>query len=72
MSSDRTLRYKVVETGIVADDVLEDLINERTGKGRRFEDIRFAMKDSSRRPVMAFLFFTSLGDASTDEGFPNE
>ena len=57
MSSDRTLRYKVVETGIVEDEVLEDLINEWTGKGWRFEDIRFAMKDSSRRPVMAFFVF---------------
>jgi len=61
-SEDQKIEYKVVETSIVADDVLEKLINEWVGQGWRFEDIRFAMKESSRRPVMAFLFFTRISD----------
>ena len=36
--------YKVVETSQVTDEELEG--------------IRFAMHESSRRPTMAFLFFT--------------
>jgi hypothetical protein len=64
-SEDAAVEYKVVETSIVSDDILEQLINEWVGRGWRFEDIRFAMKESSRRPVMAFLFFTRVSDAST-------
>jgi hypothetical protein len=57
------LKYKVVETSVVTDDVLEQLLNEWSSRGWRFEDIRFVAKDSSRRPVMAFLFFTRHGTA---------
>jgi hypothetical protein len=50
--------YKVVETSTVTDEAIELLLNEWTVKGWQFESIQFVMAPSSRRPVMAFLFFT--------------
>ena len=52
------LGYKVVETSSVTDETLEDLINEWVGKGWTFDGMQFAMRDSSKRPAMAFLLFT--------------
>ena len=60
------LRYKVVETQIVTDEVLEDLINCWVNKGWHLDGIRFAMSDASRRPSMAFVLFTREG-ASPEE-----
>ena len=51
-------QYKVVELTTVADDEMEEALNEWTAKGWTFEGIHFAMKDSSKRPAMAFIFFT--------------
>ena len=51
------LRYKVVETQTVTDEVIEDLINQWVTKGWQLEGIRFAMSDASRRPAMAFVLF---------------
>lgn len=50
--------YKVVETSIVTDEEIERVLNEWTAKGYVFESIQFVTSVSSRRPVMAFLFFT--------------
>ncbi len=50
--------YKVVETSSVTDEVLERIINETVGKGWSFDGMQFAMRDSSKRPSMAFLIFT--------------
>ena len=50
--------YKVVELTTVTDEDLESLINEWVGKGWNFETIQFAMRDASKRPAMAFVFFT--------------
>ena len=52
------LDYKVVETSEVTDAALEKILNEWTAQGYRLESIQFAMRDSSRRPTMAFLLFT--------------
>ena len=52
------MEYKVVETSTVTEDELERIVNEWTCKGYAFESIQFVKADSSRRPVMAFLFFT--------------
>lgn len=57
------LRYKVVETQIVTDEILEELINEWVEKGWLLDGIRFAMSDASRRPSMAFILFTMEGEA---------
>ncbi len=50
--------YKVVETSTVAEDELESILNDWTQKGWTFDGMQFAMRDSSKRPSMAFLTFT--------------
>jgi hypothetical protein len=50
--------YKVVETGTVTEEELETLLNEWTQKGWHLDGIQFAMRESSKRPSMAFLIFT--------------
>lgn len=49
--------YKVVETSDVTDSELERVLNEWTAQGWRLESIHFAMRESSRRPAMAFVMF---------------
>jgi hypothetical protein len=55
--------YKVVETSSVTEDELERIINERVGQGWAFDGMQFAMRESSKRPAMAFLLFTRPSDA---------
>ncbi len=50
--------YKVVETSTVTDEEIEKILNHWTAEGFSFESIHFVTTDSSRRPRMAFLFFT--------------
>jgi hypothetical protein len=50
--------YKVVETSTVTDEAVEKILNEWTAKGYVFESIQFVTSVSSKRPTMAFLFFT--------------
>ncbi len=57
------MAYKVVETSTVTDEEIERLLNEWTGRGYVFDSIRFVTSDSSRRPKMAFLFFTSKDES---------
>ena len=52
------LTYKVVETSSVTDRELERILNEWTGKGWNLDTMQFAMRDSSKRPSMAFVTFT--------------
>ncbi len=52
------LAYKVVETSSVTEENLESIINEHVKKGWAFDGMQFAMRDSSKRPAMAFLLFT--------------
>ncbi|HKJ04136.1 MAG TPA: DUF4177 domain-containing protein [Geopsychrobacteraceae bacterium] len=54
--------YKVVELSQVDDLSLEKNLNDWTGKGWKFDRLQFAMSDGSRRPTMAFLFFTREED----------
>jgi len=49
--------YKVVETSDVSDASLEQILNEWTAQGWKLESLHFAMRESSRRPSMAFLMF---------------
>lgn len=57
-NEERGLRYKVVEVANVSDEEIEKLLNEWTAQGWRFESMHFAMRESSKRPSMAFLLFT--------------
>ncbi len=52
------LRYKVVETGTVTDEAIESILNKWTTQGWIFDNMQFAMRDSSKRPSMAFVTFT--------------
>ncbi len=51
-------RYKVVEVSDVTDRELESALNRWSGEGYRFESIHFVSQPGSRRPTMAFLFFS--------------
>lgn len=57
-AEDRPGPYKVVELTEVTDERLEDALNEWTLAGYRLESLHFAMRESSKRPSMAFLVFT--------------
>jgi len=61
--------YKVVELSTVSDEEIEKALNEWTGQGWTFDTIHFAMRESSRRPAMAFLSFTRPS-SETGEGSP--
>ena len=52
------LIYRVVETSDVSDVGIEKILNETTAEGWTFDSMQFAMRESSRRPAMAFLTFT--------------
>lgn len=52
------LEYKVVEISDVTDVEIESALNEWTAQGWTFDTMQFAMRDSSKRPAMAFLTFT--------------
>jgi len=52
------IRYKIVEISTVTDDQIESVVNDFTAKGWNFEHIQFAMREGSKRPAMAFIFFT--------------
>jgi hypothetical protein len=49
--------YKVVETSVVVEEELERILNATTREGWILDGIQFAMRDSSKRPTMAFLIF---------------
>ena len=55
--AEKTTRYKVVETSLVTDETLEEIINEWVEKGWKLESIQFAMREASKRPAMAFVLF---------------
>jgi len=52
------LIYKVVETSLVTDEKLERIVNEYVSQGWVFDEIKFAMREASKRPAMAFILFT--------------
>lgn len=53
-----SIRYKVIELGTVTDEEIENALNEWTAEGWTFDTMQFAMRDSSKRPSMAFVTFT--------------
>jgi hypothetical protein len=61
------MAYKVVEISTVTDEEIERVLNEWTPRGWTFTNIHFVMTEASRRPAMAFIFFT--GKAAGD--FPD-
>ncbi len=55
---DGAVEYKVVEVASVTDEELERVLNEYTQLGWTLDGIQFAMRESSKRPAMAFVLFT--------------
>jgi hypothetical protein len=60
----RGLTYKVVELSVVDEGTLEHAVNEWVSRGWSLEGVQFAMRESSKRPSMAFVFFTRDGPRS--------
>ena len=56
------LEYKVVETSDVSAEALEEILNEWTRQGWTLDTMQFAMRDSSKRPAMAFVTFTRAAE----------
>jgi hypothetical protein len=52
------MQYKIVETSSVTDEDLERIVNEWVETGWAFEGFQFVVKESSKRPSMAFVIFT--------------
>ena len=61
-------RWKIVETSSVTDENLESIVNEWTGQGWIFDGMQFAMRESSKRPAMAFVVFTRSEEDEGDDG----
>ena len=64
------LQYKVVELSTVDEGALERTLNTWTAQGWNLDGVQFAMRESSKRPAMAFVFFTRESTAhahDTDE-----
>ena len=59
------LHYHIRETSTVTDEVLQRIINEEVAQGWNLDGIQFALRDSSKRPSMAFIVFTR--EAEEDE-----
>ncbi len=57
------LVYKVIETSDVTAEALEAILNEWTRDGWKLDNVQFAMRESSRRPAMAFVSFAREVDA---------
>jgi hypothetical protein len=55
------LQYKVVELSTVDEGTLEETVNSWVPRGWTVESVHFAMRESSKRPAMAFVFFTRAG-----------
>lgn len=58
--------YKVVEIGTVTEDAIEEVLNLWSAQGWHFYGLQFAMRESSKRPAMAFALFTR--EPGCDEG----
>ena len=53
-----SFRYKVVEISMVTEEEIEKVLNDWSAEGWTFDTMQFAMRDSSKRPSMAFVTFT--------------
>lgn len=68
----KVLQYKVVELSNVDEGSLERTVNDWVRQGWTFDGVQFAMRESSKRPAMAFVFFTREGVAEDDHRYRSE
>lgn len=61
------LLYKVVELSTVDEAALERTLNEWVAQGWTFDGVQFAMREASKRPSMAFVFFTRQGHGGKED-----
>src|SRR5678816_1785342 len=61
------LHYKVVELSTVDEGSLEHTVNVWVRQGWTLETVQFAMRESTKRPAMAFVFFTRVGEPAPAE-----
>ncbi|MDD2542305.1 MAG: DUF4177 domain-containing protein [Desulfuromonadaceae bacterium] len=61
------LIYKVIEIGTVTEDSIEETLNHWIAKGWNFDGLQFAMRESSKRPAMAFALFTRETSSGDDK-----
>ncbi len=59
--------YKVVELSMVTGEDIENALNEWSAKGWTFDTIQFAMRESSKRPAMAFITFVKKEEGDVSE-----
>lgn len=52
------MTYKVVELTTVTDESIEGVLNTWCREGWQFDSIQFVVRESSKRPAMAFILFT--------------
>lgn len=52
------MEYKVVEISTVTDEEIEKVLNKWSKNGWQLDRILFAMKETQKRPSMAFVVFT--------------
>jgi|GEM_PF-118549 len=63
----RLLQYKVVELSTVDEGTLDRTVNEWSARGWTLDGVQFAMRESSKRPAMAFVFFTREGEPAAPD-----
>ena len=56
------MQYKVIETSEVTEDSLEEILNRWTAEGWRYDGMQFVVKESARRPSMAFILFVKADE----------
>jgi len=59
--------YKVAEISTVTDGELERVLNHWSKDGWQLDAIHFAMRDSSKRPAMAFVIFQKAQKVCDDK-----
>ncbi len=51
------MQYRVIETSDVTAESLEEILNRWTAEGWKFDGMQFVVKESARRPSLAFIIF---------------
>jgi hypothetical protein len=60
------MQYKVIETSEVTGESLEEILNRWTAEGWRYDGMQFVVKESARRPSMAFILFVRVKEEESD------
>jgi len=60
------MKYKVIETSEVTEDSLEYILNHWTADGWRYDGMQFVVKESARRPSMAFILFVNAEEGDDE------